>query len=618
MISLVDTRAVVISDNIATPTDTSTDQPTDQPIDQPVPRSSFRAAGRLLRSLLGLHPRLFAIAISAAAVFAVCTVASSIVLRWVIDDVIVPRFEDGEVETSTLLAGVAAVIGVGLVRAGAVVVRRMWAGRGQYRVAETLSGEVLDQLSGQPVPWHRRQSAGDLVARVGVDVDATIAVLAPLPFASGVVVLVGVSAVWLIITDVVLGLAATAVFPVLIVMNVMYQRRVDRYFDAAQDELGVLSAAVHESFDGVTVVKAFGAEARESERLSVIASRLRDARIGAVRLRSIFESLLDAVPTMVNIGLVVGGAARVSAGHMSIGDVTSSIYLFTLLVFPLRLVGFTLSELPHSQSGYARVRGIVDQPRTSDPRDRLVITPRGSPVRLDDVVVTHDGHVDVLRGVSLQVSAGSTVAMVGATGAGKTTLLHVIAGMVPTRSGSIALPDGRRLLVLQEPFLLAADVRENVTLGAEITDDDIWWALGLAEAAGFVRDLPDGLDTVVGERGVGLSGGQRQRIALARALVVRPSVLCLDDTTSALDPTTEMTVLANLRRELRDTTVIAVASRPSTIALADEVIYLHDGRVLAHGRHVDLVAAVPRYRELIAAFEHDRSEKPISSPEGAS
>lgn len=570
------------------------------------------SAFRLLRALVGLHPRLFAVAIGGASVFAVCTVASSEVLRWVTDNVIVPRFDEGDVPGATVAAGLAAIVGVGTLRAAAVVVRRVWAGRGQFRVAQTLSGQVLDRLAVQPVPWHRRQSAGDLVARVGVDVDATIAVLAPLPFASGVVVLVGVSAVWLIVTDIVVGLAATAVFPLLIGLNVAYQHRVERYYDAAQSELGTLSSAVHESFDGVTVVKAFGAEHRESERLAVIASRLRDARIGAVRLRSLFESALDAVPNMVNIGLVVAGAWRVSKGEMTIGDVTSSVYLFTLLVFPLRLIGYTLSELPHSQSGYARVREILDQPIDADPQSALLIGPPGAGVVLRDVVVSHEAGSPVLRGVDLVIARGSTVAVVGATGSGKTTLLHALAGLVHIDSGMVEVPGGPRSLVAQEPFLLAADVRENITLGSDVVDRDIWRALDIADAADFVRGLPDDLATVVGERGVGLSGGQRQRIALARALVGSPSLLLLDDTTSALDPTTETRVLANLKRHLAAATVVAVASRPSTIAMADEVVYLEDGRVRAHGAHAELMTSVPGYRDLLAAFEHDRSSAPVA------
>lgn len=559
-----------------------------------------------MRSLLRYHPRLFVVAVSGAAVFALCTVASTIVLQWVIDEVILPRFEEGEVELATVVAGLAGVVVVGLVRAAGVIVRRTWAGRTQWRVAESLTGEVVERLVAQPVSWHRRQSTGELVARAGVDVEAATSVLAPLPFASSVVLLLGVASVWLVLVDPLLGLAAAAVFPLLVVVNVVYQRRVDRYYDAAQGELGSLSSAVHESFEGVTVVKAFGAETRETDRLAVIASRLLQARVEAIRLRSLFESLLDGIPNLVNIGLVVGGAYRVQAGEMSLGEVASFVYLFTLLVWPLRLIGWTLSELPHSLAGWDRVRATLDEPVEPDPRRRLVLLPAGAGVELHGVVARHDAEREVLRGVTANLPVGRTVAVVGPTGAGKTTLLHAIAGLVPVEEGWIGVPPGERALVFQEPFLLADTLRENVAMGAPVDDDAVRAALALAEAE-FVARLPRGLDTVVGERGVGLSGGQRQRIALARALVRRPAVLLLDDTTSALDPGTEARVLANLRRALAGTTVIAVASRPSTIALADDVLYLADGAVVAHGRHVDLLREVPDYRALMAAFEHDRA-----------
>ena len=197
--------------------------------------------------------------------------------------------------------------------------------------------------------------------------------------------------------------------------------------------------------------------------------------------------------------------------------------------------------------------------------------------------------------------------MVGPTGAGKTTLLHLIAGLIAVDDGSITVPQQGCVLVFQEPFLLAGSVRDNVAMGRTVDDAEIRTALAAAEA-GFVHQFADGLDTIVGERGVGLSGGQRQRIALARALVGNPAALLLDDTTSSLDPGTEAKVLANLRQTLRDTTVVAVASRPSTIALADDVLYLSDGQVVAHGRHDQLLVDVPEYRRLMEAFEHDRAE----------
>jgi ABC-type multidrug transport system fused ATPase/permease subunit len=579
-----------------------------------VPPDAGRAtqAFRLIRGLLRHHKRLFFTAVGCAAVFAACTVFSSVVVRLIIDKVIVPRFENGTVPTRRVVAILGLLIAVGVVRAIGVVGRRTFAGRTSWRVTESLTAEVIERVVAQPVPWHREQRTGDIITRAGVDAEAATHILNPLPFASSVVLMLMLSAVWLLITDIWLGLAAVAVFPLLIGLNLTYQRRVDKFYDAAQAELGKLSEAVHESFEGVTVVKSFGAENRETERLSVIASRLRNERFGAINLRSTFEALLDGVPNLVNIVLLVAGAYRVRSGDMTIGELTSFIYLFTLLVFPLRLIGFALSELPYSIAGWNRIRELLDQPLVSDPSLTLLRHPDNS-IRLEHVTYNHDGTREVLRGVDACIAGGRTVAVVGATGSGKTTLLHLLAGLIAADEGSITVPEQGCALVFQEPFLLAGSVRDNVAMGRSITDEDIWVAL-LASEASFVRDFPEGLTTIVGERGVGLSGGQRQRIALARALVGHPVALLLDDTTSSLDPGTEARVLANLRETLRDTTVIAVASRPSTIALADDVLYLADGEVVAHGRHDALIATVPEYRRLMEAFEHDRAEQTSEVP----
>lgn len=577
----------------------------------------WRPAFRLIRALLRHHKRLFAIAVAGASVAAGCAVLSAEIVGRIADDLVRPRFLEGSVEVGAVVAVLGSLILVGVVRGAGVVVRRTWAGRTGWRIVESLTSDVVDHVVTQPTPWLRKQSTGDVITRAGVDTEAATAVLQPLPFATSVVVMLVLSAIWLVLTDPILGLAAVLVFPLLITLNLVYQRKVDRHFSAAQREIGELSSAVHESFEAVNVVKAFGAERRETERLAVIASRLREARRSTVRLRSTFEALLDGIPNVVNILLLVGGAYRVRSGNLTVGELTSFIYLFTLLVFPLRLIGFALSELPHSQAGWNRLRQLLDEPIEPDPVQSL-LRHSSNAVELSDVHVTHDGERDVLQGVDAHIDGGLTVAVVGATGAGKTTLVHTIAGLVPTQAGTITVPfDGvvpgtsfptaSTALVFQEPFLFAGSVRQNVTLGVPIDDDAVRRALGTAEA-GFVDELPDGVDTIIGERGVGLSGGQRQRIALARALVRQPAVLLLDDTTSALDPATEARVLANLRATLHDTTVIAVASRPSTIALADEVLYLVDGVVVAHGTHDELMASSEHYRELMQAFEHDRAD----------
>ncbi len=558
-----------------------------------------------------LHPRPFTLAIIGAAVFATCTVASSIAVRWVIDNVIVPRFDEGSVATTTVLTGIGMIVGIGLVRAAGVVMRRTWAGKWQWLVAASMATGVVDRLVRQPAPWHARRPDGDLVAHAGVDADASIGVLAPLPFAVGTVLMIVISAIWMLTTDVVMGVAAIAVFPVLIGLNLLYQHRVDAFYDAAQRHLGDLSAGVHESFDGVQLVKAYGAEDRETERLASIAGELRTARVGAVRLRGTFEALLDVVPSLTNVGLVVLGAARVDQGDLTVGELSGIVYLFTLLVFPLRLIGWALSELPHSLAGYRRVREVLEEPVEPDPRAAIGRAPEGVGISLRRIGFTFPGEGrPALDDITIDIPSGRIIAVVGPTGAGKTTLVEVVAGLVPPTTGTVDVAAGRVAMVFQEAFLFSGTIRDNVVLGGDVDDARLWEALVLARADDFVAETPRGLDTVVGERGVSLSGGQRQRLALARALARRPAVLLLDDTTSALDPATEGDVLANLRGALAGTTVLMVASRPSTIALADEVVFLSGGTIVDHGRHIELLARQAGYRLLVEAFEADRAADP--------
>jgi ABC-type multidrug transport system fused ATPase/permease subunit len=579
--------------------------------EQERPRTRRRRYVSFLRSLVLLHPRYFAIAVAGAFLFALCTVASSIAVEWVIDNVIVPRFDldDGvDVTVSTVATGCAAILVIGVLRIAGVITRRSFAGITQWRVAESLSNQVIDRLVDQPPSWHQRQSDGQLLARAGVDVDTSVTVMAPIPFATSTILMVLVAGGYLLYTDVVMGLVAVAVFPVLMVLNVIYEQRVAVHFDDAQQAIGEFTGAVHESFEAVQLVKAYGAQDRETERLSAMASRVRDARIEAVTIRGTFEAVLDTLPSLTNIGLVVLGAYRVDSGDVTVGELGGFIFMFTLLVFPLRLIGYALSELPHSYTGFRRVRATADDPLEDDPERSIGHTPERVAVRLDGVGFTFpDEAQPVIANASVSIPDGTITAFVGPTGAGKSTLIDLVAGLLAPTSGTVSLGAGPRAVVLQEAFLFSGTVRDNVVVAADISDHEVWEALRLASADRFVRDLPAGLDTVVGERGVTLSGGQRQRVALARALARRPRLLLLDDTTSALDPSTEQAVLDHLRRELSDTTVVMVASRPSTIALADDVVYVDGGRIAAHGTHDELMASVPAYRELVEAFEADRA-----------
>jgi ATP-binding cassette, subfamily B, bacterial len=597
-----------------------TDQASDQQLDEQIGAvERARRNGRFIGSMVRMQPKLFAIAVSGAAVFALLTVASSFAISWVIDEVILPRFEDGDVAMSTFLVGVSLVVGIGVLRAIAIVIRRSYASVTMWRVAQMLTNDVVERYVQQPMSWHNRRPDGDLVARAGVDAESSVNVLAPIPFASGTVVMVIVSTIWMLFIDPPLGLVAVIVFPLLVATNVVYERQVSAHFARAQHRLGEFSAGVHESFEGVQLVKSYGAEERETERLSGLADQVRVSRVHALRLRSWFEALLDVIPSLTNILLVVIGSVRVRSGDISIGELSGVIFLFTLLVFPLRLIGFTLSELPRSIAAWNRIQTVLREPIEDDPAEAIVEPPTAVGISFHDVSFAHEADgPPTITDVTLALPRGNVTALVGPTGSGKSTIAQLAIGLIGPSSGEVGLQAGERCIVFQEAFLMGGTVRDNIELGEKFSDEEIWHALDLAAAKQFVERLPRQLDTIVGERGVSLSGGQRQRLALARALVRKPVLLVLDDTTSALDPATEAVVLENLRRELADSSVLMVASRPSTIALADDVVFVADGRVAAHGTHDDLMTSTPPYRELVEAFEADRDASDAQLPVGGS
>jgi ABC-type multidrug transport system fused ATPase/permease subunit len=568
--------------------------------------SRLREASDLLKVLVRYEPRSFAIAVCGAAVYAICTVASSFAVGWTIDNVIIAYFDAGSLDTSRYVIGGSLIVGIGLTRAVGVVIRRSFAGVTEWNVAAKLSQAVASKVMRQPAQWHGRQMTGDLVSRVGVDVDATVGVLAPLPFSTSVLVLVVTSGIWLVVVDVPLGLVALLLIPCLLLLNVGYQKRIDVFYDRAQHELGELSEAVHESFEGVLVVKVFGAEDRETRRLSTISGRLRDARIRAVYARSTFEALLDFVPASFNVLLILIGAHRVSAGAMSLGELSSFIYLFTLLIFPLRIIGYVLSEVPHSASGWRRVASILDEPQ-EERREPSKVPSSESVLRLLSCSYSFPGSsVAAIESASLELKSGEILAIVGRTGSGKSTLLRLAGGLLSPSTGEVVWSKASPSFVFQEAFLLSGSITDNVALGESVDGDRLRDALITADALDFVEKLEDGLDTMVGERGVSLSGGQRQRIALARALYKNPTLILIDDTTSALDPTTEQNIIRRLKAREGMSSLI-VASRPSTVAVSDRVAFIDLGAIRDVGTHEELLARSDEYRQLIESYESDRS-----------
>ena len=570
-------------------------------------QSRFRLAISLLRQLLKLHPRPFLTAVAGASVYAICTVASSFGLGYVVDEVIIPRFQSDIISRQSFVTASCIVIGIGLLRAVGVVVRRSYAGISHWSTSESLSTQLIRHTMRQPTAWHQRHMTGDLVARIGVDSDTAASVLGPLPFSTSVVLLVALTSIWLVVIDLPLGLLAVTIIPLLFALNIGYQRRIDRHFDSAQKALGDLSEAVHESFDGVMVVKAFGAEDREHVRLGRISSKLKDARIKAVNARAIFEALVDGTPSLVNVALIAYGAVRVRNGALSIGELSSFIYLFTLLVFPLRIIGYLLSEIPHSSSGFKRVREILDEPLETQPVIHLLPQNSNLAVQIVDASFSYaESDELIFSHVNFSIPAGATVAVVGETGSGKSTLLKLIAGLIRTQHGSVHVAEGGSAIVFQEPFLFSGSLQFNLTLGKSIHIPDIARALWASVSEEFVSDLENGIDTIVGERGISLSGGQRQRIALARAIASGRKVLLLDDTTSALDPATESLVIERLSSLSNTTTTIVVASRPTTVKIADHVLFVHQGKVHELATHQTLMNNNQAYANLMKSFEMDR------------
>jgi ABC-type multidrug transport system fused ATPase/permease subunit len=319
----------------------------------------------------------------------------------------------------------------------------------------------------------------------------------------------------------------------------------------------------------------------------------------------------------------------VASGQVTAAEVVQIAYLFSITAFPVRALGWVLAELPRAVVGWSRVAAVLDARGGMSFGDKEL--PRSGPshLRADDVSYAYEietepgeaGRNPAVVGVTLDVAPGATVALVGPTGSGKSTLTNLMMRLVDPDTGVVLVDDidlreVRRggvsevaALVAQQTFMFDDTVRGNITLGAEHGDDDVWRALEVAQATGFVSRLSEGLETRVGERGASLSGGQRQRIALARAVIRAPQLLILDDATSAVDPSVEQAILGRLRDTSSGITVLVVASRMATILLADEIVYLEEGRVVDHGAHDELLARCDGYERLVTAYAREAAER---------
>jgi ABC-type multidrug transport system fused ATPase/permease subunit len=578
-------------------------------------RSLWRRGVATLRRFIVAHPGPFTTSVIGSSVFALTSVLGTVVLGRVTDQVIIPSFK-GDVASRTIWAGAIAIVVVAFIRSAGVITRRYFAGMTAAANMATLRHQIADRYLDVPLAFHREHTTGTLLAHADNDVMVASEVINPLPFSTGLVLLIVFSVIALFLIDPLLALVGLVLFPAMFVLNRYYTRRVERPAQTVQERVGDVSAITHESFEGAMVVKTLGRQDAEVERLGVAADQLREARVRVGALRALFEPTLDALPNFAIIVLLAVGGWRVSTGAVSPGDLVQAMALFTLLAFPMRVVGFLLEEMPRSVVALDRIDSVLDATPEALPTD-----PHGLPsgpigIEADDVEYGHTTGAPALQHCSLAIAPGEVVALVGPTGCGKTTLCELLAGLDrpdrgAVRLGGVDLTEVTRAdlrdsvaLVFQESFLFADTIANNIAVGTDASETTLRWAAGIAQVARYVDSLPAGYETSIGERGVTLSGGQRQRIALARALIRRPRFLLLDDATSAVDATVEARILHGLRAEL-DTTTLIVAHRVSTIALADRVLFMQDGRVVATGPHRELLATNRDYEAMVRAYEQE-------------
>lgn len=543
---------------------------------------------------------------------------------------VVQRVVDGPVarhEPAGLLqlGGLALLLGVA--EAVLIFIRRWVQSSSAVGMEAALRADVYAHLQRLPTSFHDRWQSGQLLSRITSDLSVIRRFLS-----FGVFFLVlnlttyVVVVVLLINLHAALGvLVAASAVPLLLI-----SRRFGRHYHAAsrrmQDQQGDVATLVEETAQGLRTMKAYGRGPELAARFAGGARRLHDTGVGKGRLLANTSALLDLVPN-VTLGVVlVAGAAAAAGGALTIGELVAFVSLQLMLIWPVQSLGWIIANGQEAATAADRIQEVLDTPpRIVDSPGALAL-PRDAVhgrLRFERVAFSYPGAAaPVLHEIDLTIEPGETLALVGATGSGKSTLLSLVPRLHDVTAGRITV-DGhdlrelrlaslRRLVgvAFEEPTLFSMSVRENLTLGhPDAGDDDVRAALALAQAD-FAYDLPWGLATRVGEQGLSLSGGQRQRLALARAVLGRPPVLVLDDPLSALDVHTEALVEAALRRVLRDSTALLVVHRPSTIALADRVALLQDGRITAIGRHSELLATTPAYRALLAAEPPPRTGEP--------
>ena len=518
------------------------------------------------------------------------------------------------------------IIGVVGLFAGLFTGWRRWIAFRESRFTESkLRERLFNHIIRLHVGYHDHAQTGQLMSRASSDLQQLQAFVVMIPLVlSNLFQLIAIL-VLLVASDPTLALFALLPLPFVNVSARRFSSKIHPAVMSVQNKQAALATVVEETVSGVRVVKGFGAEAVQSDKLRREADRIRAVSLEAAEIRSRFLPAIDILPSIGLIAVLAVGGHRVLNGQMTIGQLIQFNSSVLLLIWPMRNIGMTLATGQRAAVALQRVQAVLStEPAVSDPVQPLSLptaqstgAPLGA-ISFRDVTFGYDPARAVLGGFDVQIPGGTSVAIVGSTGSGKSTITRLLLRFYDVQQGSIEL-DGTDLrslslhelrhavgVVFEDTLLFHDTVAANIAFAEPAADmERIVAAARLAGAHEFVADLPEGYDTLLGERGFSLSGGQRQRIAIARAILADPRVLILDDATSAVDPSKEHEIREAMATVMRDRTTIVIAHRPGTIALADTVLLLDGGRVAAQGTHDELLATNAAYRDVLASWQHE-------------
>ena len=548
-------------------------------------------------------------------------VASPLLIRFGIDSGI----RDGD--KLWLWAGLIALAGV--VSGTFTAFRRFFAFR-EARWTETrLRERLFSHIMSLHIGYHDRAQTGQLMSRSSSDLNSIQSFVVMVPITLSNLAMISAVVVILFVTDWFLALLALISLPLIQVLGSRFSKRIHPAVLAVQAEQAELATVVEESVGGVRVVKGFGAERVQSEKLRVAAGDIRRESIKAARIRAKFLPAMELLPQVGLVAVLWFGGNRVIDGDLSLGGLVQFNVFVALLVWPLRMIGMTIAFAQRAAAALQRINEVLDvDAQVADPDTPVELSATGAlgAVSFQNITFGYEAadaadSGPVLDGFTLDMAAGESVAIVGATGSGKSTVARLLVRFYDVDSGSVtidgvdvrdlSLHDLRRAvgIVFEDTLLFHDTVRANIAFADPEADGaTVERAARLAGAHDFVMGLPEAYDTMLGERGFSLSGGQRQRIAIARAILADPRVLVLDDATSAVDPSKEHEIRTAMSTVMDGRTTIVIAHRPGTIALADTVVLLDGGRVVASGPHEELLATEPRYRDVLAAMDSSGDE----------